>query len=1334
MATSEKYGTCNSENNTKVQQNRFLEDGSGTDELLLPPPSCWFNDDLEAAAPSSSSCSSEDDQQECYEDEINVNTDTIGEEQVVNSSCIPNLPIDQSNGHSSSHSYHSFIETTNNSLLSPPFVHRKTPPLASFRENPALTPPRVVAAPSPSWKEISSQVLPSAAKELLSASLQRICYTARLSYAKGRWHREYSDLGNNSGGYFQQPYLTGNSSIEKIQQQQHDSSSHKLFPDLPPFSSLSWVDRQMVREWRTYLPEDKSGNGHMSSGQEIDSKQTHPHQSGNTDAIIDDQNEQEDIDFDRARTLVPQPVRRPRWQKGEICYECRKPFGPTRLRHHCRLCGYSFCQSHSGSVHRLPHLGYNSDVPERVCDPCKRGLLAQNLAERVAWRLTRIRDLECEQLTPYFETGIDTVEEATLRIAHAVLATARSIPLGAQATVAVETVEVLRRHGLNGIYGIMLRKEFLAAADLLRKALGINKTAWPLSVHELSAAIFYALAQHRAMRGINPDREEIIHAFVEGDGSEMHIHDASDKADQEIKGRPQLQNEIVIDDTDEYNPDIEHLVPIVDSTSRPTGAPQSTLLNTQGGMDTMICSSCLGLPFKPVCNPVADQVLNSLIFYAPIALTFIYATKEVDMQLLAAQQGWKLLYAYLNPDKDRDGGMVTDMPASAAFVHEQHKIVCLAIRGTATIHDVVTDVRQMPVSFPEMASSSSSGTPPEGWTSVSRGKGLAVCGMATAAMNLFQEHCDVLMHLARQGYRIRITGHSLGGGVATLVGVLLLKELEQAVHCENLAPFTLKELLRVYTYGPPSSVDADLAKFTESFVTTAVLHDDVVPRLTPTSCRGLLKHLLHIRETWVKAHLSNDLMALGERASMAWAPRWRSGFTLTRSSKLSLKRSSRSIKRFCQKQLQNGTKQLWSVPAFRDAMVVATGGEQQCAESFPVEEKKQEISLEERNCTIAKPEDSITTTPLKVDSIAQEKEEMKAAKQERSESVAEPKLLVELMGGMDNRADAVVIDGDEFFAADEILIESEEDSLATTEMFVDAFDEAKRYDFLVCDGHLRRFFCLLMFVQSHEHGATSIAENAGVSRTAYQSSAQTSDVATKAMKEEHYTQQNESSSEDDDEGPGAVVLEEIPLPRMFIPGKIVHIYSHRGVYKAAYVPRAFRDLRRISLAGNMLSDHTTTSYYESLLEVRSVRNAEELPPRWTAFHEDDTCSCCASRFTWASTSDSEAQEARDKHNCRSCGTLVCNPCSTNRIALPSIGITVPVRVCDRCYNDLGGLLTSPLAMTNSFVEENRRLNDNADPTTRTGSEHRKVERQRERRSLVVDDLARRMKESALTSA
>lgn len=86
----------------------------------------------------------------------------------------------------------------------------------------------------------------------------------------------------------------------------------------------------------------------------------------------------------------------------------------------------------------------------------------------------------------------------------------------------------------------------------------------------------------------------------------------------------------------------------------------------------------------------------------------------------------------------------------------------------------------------------------------------------------------------------------------------------------------------------------------------------------------------------------------------------------------------------------------------------------------------------------------------------------------------------------------------------------------------------------------------------------------------------------------------------------AVILEETPLPRMFIPGKIVHIYTHNGGYKAAFVPRSFRELRRISLAGNMLSDHASNSYYEALLECKSIRMSDHFLPEWTGFNEEST--------------------------------------------------------------------------------------------------------------------------------
>lgn len=199
-----------------------------------------------------------------------------------------------------------------------------------------------VGAPrkAPSWSELSSQVLPAAAKELLSASMHRVLYTARISYALGKWHRRYSDLGNPMTGYYR--------------------SDLKL----PPFSSLPWVDRQLVREWRT-----------IASSENLEWTADHYH---------DEDEDNDDEQFDQARTLIPKPLSRPRWQKADLCQECRRPFGPTLLRHHCRLCGKSYCQAHSNHSHKLPHLGYDPAVPERVCSHCKDALNEQTLAERIA--------------------------------------------------------------------------------------------------------------------------------------------------------------------------------------------------------------------------------------------------------------------------------------------------------------------------------------------------------------------------------------------------------------------------------------------------------------------------------------------------------------------------------------------------------------------------------------------------------------------------------------------------------------------------------------------------------------------------------------------------------------------------------------------------------------------------------------------------------------------------------------------------------------------------------------------------------------------------------------
>jgi hypothetical protein len=560
-----------------------LEDDESQEQQLMPPPSSWFSEEKEIIV----------DQQTTRTD-----VDPPREESAT-------APDDES----LPHDLPSHISTFTDPLEEESAIRAGQLPVTILQQNPIVA----KTHPSPSWKEISSQVLPAAARELLSSSLRRIFYTARVGYQKGRWHKKYSDIGSNLGGF--------------------SSAGLELSQDLPPFSSLPWVDRQLVKEWRTYnLDEQQEEDG-------------------------------EDLDFDQARTLVPTPYQRPKWQKQEVCHDCHKPFGPTRLRHHCRLCGNSFCQSHSSRSHSLPHLGYDPEVPERVCDSCKRLLRDQNLAERVAWRLARCRDYSAGNLTPYFEVGYDSYEQVVKRITKAAIAMAKSIPLGAQATVAVETVDVLRKYGLTGIYGIMLRQEFLAAADLLRRALGINKSAWPLSVHELSAAIFYALAQHRAMRGLNPEHEERIHKLRQESTRQIESVSTWTGRDGKLGAGDEYEvaalsfhSNTVLDSTDTYNANDPVLPEKQDS-------------------------------FKPVCDAVSDNLLSTLSFYAPIALNFIYATKEVDMQLLAAQQGWRLLYAFLEQDKGHEGPAISDRPASAVFVHQELKVACLSVRGTATIND-----------------------------------------------------------------------------------------------------------------------------------------------------------------------------------------------------------------------------------------------------------------------------------------------------------------------------------------------------------------------------------------------------------------------------------------------------------------------------------------------------------------------------------------------------------------------------------------------------------------------------------------------------------------------
>ena len=61
----------------------------------------------------------------------------------------------------------------------------------------------------------------------------------------------------------------------------------------------------------------------------------------------------------------------------------------------------------------------------------------------------------------------------------------------------------------------------------------------------------------------------------------------------------------------------------------------------------------------------------------------------------------------------------------------------------------------------------------------------------------------------------------------------------------------------------------------------------------------------------------------------------------------------------------------------------------------------------------------------------------------------------------------------------------------------------------------------------------------------------------------------------------------------------------------------------------------------------------ETAPDW---RHSDVCNRCRTAFTTFNR----------KHHCRNCGNTYCNDCSTSRLALPHLGVTEAVRVCDTC--------------------------------------------------------------------
>ncbi|KAM0940039.1 putative fungal lipase-like domain, alpha/Beta hydrolase [Dioscorea sansibarensis] len=201
-----------------------------------------------------------------------------------------------------------------------------------------------------------------------------------------------------------------------------------------------------------------------------------------------------------------------------------------------------------------------------------------------------------------------------------------------------------------------------------------------------------------------------------------------------------------------------------------------------------------------------------------------------------------LKYVRLSPNALRRGRVSQTKREAAYFIvvlHDQ-KVVVITVRGTETPEDLLTDglcrectlsmadldgsdhlhhsVRErVLISFPHYGHS--------GIVESARELFMQIDGQPGDDDNLSTKTTGFLSSLLGvgcecQGYQLRLVGHSLGGAVATLLGIRLYRRYPN---------------LHVYAYGTLPCVDFIVAEACSDFVTTIVYNDEFSARLSVNS-------------------------------------------------------------------------------------------------------------------------------------------------------------------------------------------------------------------------------------------------------------------------------------------------------------------------------------------------------------------------------------------------------------------------------------------------------------------------------------------------------------------
>ncbi|KAG6525964.1 hypothetical protein ZIOFF_015937 [Zingiber officinale] len=208
----------------------------------------------------------------------------------------------------------------------------------------------------------------------------------------------------------------------------------------------------------------------------------------------------------------------------------------------------------------------------------------------------------------------------------------------------------------------------------------------------------------------------------------------------------------------------------------------------------------------------SDAIVQDLIYYLELAKGAYKDNATVLSRISMLQERNILKFI-------KDSSLLR--PGYYIGIDRRNKLVIFGIRGTHNIYDLITDI----------ITSSNNEVSFEGFTTH--------FGTAEAARWFLHHELKTIRKCLEKhkGYKLRLVGHSLGGAAAALFAVILRKQSADKLGFDP-------DVVSAVGFATPPCVSKELSESCASYVTTVVLQDDVIPRLSVVALAKLRNQIL----------------------------------------------------------------------------------------------------------------------------------------------------------------------------------------------------------------------------------------------------------------------------------------------------------------------------------------------------------------------------------------------------------------------------------------------------------------------------------------------------------